>query len=303
MIIILAGLIVYVQFTSRNFIQTKLSEALHQPVQVGHVLYHFPFGFRVVNLNVGDFLSVKRMYVQFNPKTIFENNIEISEIELINPTMMISQQAVAASVTSTETTVPVGIEAFVPSENPLVQKYIYHIQKIIVNDGLLNYVNKGAEQPVTVEISHLNGQLTDVKFPLRTSQTKFNLDGTMNVKNTPFVNNQISAKGWTDLSSQDSQGIVSVRDQKGVEQLTVNLAVLNKELSVYGKIKINASQVNNSAAIIVNQLAQEGEGNQDLRLEAGFSFKRKLSDFRLDDLQIPFQGAIVSPDEAQEPKK
>ena len=61
-VLTLVGIIVYVQFSARNFIQAKLSQSLHQPIHLDHILYHFPFGFKAVNVNVGDFLTVKRMY-------------------------------------------------------------------------------------------------------------------------------------------------------------------------------------------------------------------------------------------------
>ena len=287
-ILTLFGTYLYIQIFAKNYIQARLGQSLQQEIHLDSVSYHFPAGLKATNISVEDFLIIKRMYVQFNPGTLFEDNIEISQLELVDPSMVLTQEPAADTAVETP---PAKTE---PIDNTVSNQRTYTIRKIIINNGLLNYINKGAGQPVMIEMSHLKGQLLGVTLPLISQQTQFSLEAMTDIKNAPFAKNQILARGWIDLIKKDLKGTVDVLDQKGHDQMKVKLDAVNNELSVDGVIKLKASQVNDSASVIANQLIQGGEKEQDLQLEAGFSFKRKLDDFRLDTLQIPFTGVVVS---------
>lgn len=284
------GAYLSIQLFAKDYIQARLGQSFNQKIHLDSVTYHFPVGFKATNISVEDFLIIKRMYVQFNPGTLFEDNIEISQLELVDPSMVFTQRPAAEAAAETP---PVKTE---PIENTVSNRRTYTIKKMIINNGLLNYINKGASQPVMIEMTHLKGQLLGLNVPLISQQTQFSLEALTDIKNTPFAKNQISAKGWIDLVKKDLKGTVDVLDQKGQDQMKVKLDAVNNELSVDGVIKLKASQVNDSASLIINQFVQDGKSGQDIQLEAGFSFKRKLDDFRLDTLQVPFNGVVVSAD-------
>ncbi|MGE0267867.1 MAG: hypothetical protein AB7S78_05385 [Candidatus Omnitrophota bacterium] len=265
-------------------------KSLHRQVHLDHISYHFPSGFKATNVSVDDYLTIKRMYVQFNPKTLFEKNIEIVQLELVDPTMVLTQKSGPAITEEAPNANPAS------ADNSTGNKYTYSIKKVIINNGLLNYINKKTSQPVIVEMTHLKGQLLNLEIPITSHQIQYSLEAMTNIKNTPFEKNMIYAKGWIDLARKDLQGTINVRDPKGHDQMKVKLDAVNNDLSVDGVIKLKASQINDSASVIMNQLIQDGDENQDLQLEAGFSFKRKLDDFRLDDLKIPFNGVVRSTD-------
>lgn len=290
--LVFIGIYLYIQFSARDFIQARLTKSLNQQIHLDDVSYHFPSGLKATNVSINDFLTIKRMYVQFNPKTLFENNIEISQMELVDPTMVLTQKSASDTSGETAITEPAAADTREPN------KYTYSVKKVIINNGLLNYINKktNQNQPIIIEMTHLRGQLLNLDLPITSHQTQYNFEAMTNIKNTPFEKTQVSVKGWIDLARKDLKGTIHVRDQKGHDQMKVNLEAVNNDLSVDGVIKLKASQINDSASVIMNQLIQDGDEPQDLQLEAGFSFKRQLDDFRLDNLKIPFNGVVISAD-------
>lgn len=313
LIVLAAGLLLSIHLFARNTLQDKLSAVFNRPVIIAGVSYHFPFGLKLSQFSVGDFVSIDRVYLQVKPATIFGDTIRLTQFDLINPVLVLQDRELswtgnggvpAAGETEAE---PEPEAEDVAEEAGSGPRRLYDIGRVNVINGRLNIVQSQGKPPLKVELTNVRGRFNAVAVPWRARRMPFRFEANagMNILRSRLTSRPAIGKGWIDPRRQRLEGELFLQDPNGADQMNMTLLIGDNQLSVDGNLHTDlaATPEPRTEGEVWDQIArpvvQQLTDGQGVRFDTKFSVRDRLDEFRLDTMVIAFEGVAFQPDDPE----
>lgn len=299
-----AGLLA-IPFFGRDLLQDKLSAAFRRPVAVSGISYHFPFGLKLRQLTVGDFVNIDRIYLQVNPSTLFGDTVRLTQLDLIDPVVVLEDRALSWKPD------PDGHPSAEQAEEEEAQtvagtgpRRLLDIGRVNVINGRLDIVQSQGQPALKVELTNVRGRFDAVAVPWRARRMPFRFEANagMNFLRSELTQRPAIGKGWVDPRRQLLEGELVLQDPNGADQMNMILHIGDNTLTVEGNVHTDlaaAPQARTEGEVwdqVARPVVKQLTDDRGVRFDTQFFVRDKLDEFRLDTMEIEFKGIAFQPD-------
>ena len=275
-----------------------LNKSIKQDVRIGSIQYQFPFGLRVVNVEIGRVLKVKNMRMQFDLHSLAMRRASLSYLDVDSPVIFIDEKTRVSEIVNKESSEMQGQE--VDSAIKKITKKMMPLTSVIVRrfnvaNGVIKYLSVGVEQKVLFRIDKVDFKLKDIVFPIVSSKVPFYFEGIFVKEESPFTNSRVNVSGVTDIFERKLYADVDVLDASGKIGLVSNMTIENDDVNVSGNVKMGkflsylGGTPEGNTFSVSKMLLPKGQENPDIGID--FSFKTNMYDFKVKN--VSFEGNII----------
>ena len=325
-VIFFVTITVYLRFYARALLEQALCDQLNKNVQVGALFYQFPFGIHAYHVKIEDMAHLKEVVVQLSPSSIWMNQIRISSVKVIAPSVTIRpQKSLAAEepkdvpseqpgdqvrVTSPtnnqlsggeeiEQSSSVGVDAQKTwaQESGEVSSVEVVVKQFLVRNGRFEYSNENLKKAFSFKLEGVDVRAGEIIFPFSSQgQTEFRLSATLDKGDHPLTGSQVKGMGWVNWARKDMEAQIDVVDVDGRGGLSASAISKNNDMKVKGELNIgnvfSDEKKEDPSTSSVKNLVFGALSSLGIEMGAKFSFETKMDDFRIQN--ISFAGSVMS---------
>jgi len=322
-VFIFLALAVYIQMQGKEIVRSRLESILEKPVAIGDIRLSLPFNLQLNDVQVAEVLSVQRIIVGVGFINPFQNEINLSQLTLWEPRIVIPQDKIVRGDAPESS--PVGVpeqmpSPLSPSTGALNSKFHVAADQLVIRNGHIQITSATPDRkPVIIDGVEMTAR--HVAFPLKPMKTEFVFAAAIPGQQEQLA--RLHADGWFNLAQKDMDGKISVDGldsgvlvaffggqesvlQNTVVDATADLKAKNNDMDVRCHLKVKAFNFKTAQedlpleSMILEGLRSIGQG-----MELTFNFKTKMDDFKLQ--AVSFSGNVWqdergnSPEQAQAP--
>lgn len=287
LVLVFAGTALVIQFYGKSLCESLLTQATKAPVTISNVYYSFPFGVNAEDVVVGDLMTAKEIFVQFDFHWPSADKVSVAFIEFVEPFVNIQVETEGKILERMEA----GGQPV--AEGPVKIKRTFHVKDLIIKQGRLKYTAKRDINPMEISLNHVNLMLNDFFVPLQSQQTSYELSGVLEDNGSVLSGSFVKGGGWVDIVRRDMKGSFSLADVDGHAVLKADITAKDNDAVVNGQVQAkdlvsitkNNTMTDSADSIVLNALSSLG-----VDVVSNFQFQTKLDNFHVD--KIIFSGNL-----------
>ena len=286
----------YLQLNGKELAQESLSRVLKRPVHVRQAGFLLRLGLGLYDCEVEGLLKAKAINIYLRLPLVFNQQLLISRLELVDPLIFVTRNKEAKFVTQPapplETSVSLSSSASpvagqdAPRGNSLIEGIFVH--QLEIKNGRIQYADQSMEKDYKIRLEDLVLKATEISYPLKPVKSLFRFMVVIQGEEIAFAGSKITGDGWINLGKKDLNGKVEALLPGGDKWLQVNLISQNNDMTVEGKVDIN--QVINTNRDQKNVSLQDfvfgALRSSGLRVGLGFKFNTQMDAFKVDSVSL-----------------
>lgn len=301
-IIVFTAFYVYVRVIGKPLLENVLSVVLERPTTFRSVRMALPYDIVIEGLSVPQVVDVKRVILRMTSFSFSDRQLIVKRVRLQEPVLTIRSNPGAGFQWGDGTAIKISPEpaaasappAPIPTQNPFSLKgQAFLIRTFEVERGTVRVLNKTSSGEGITDFQDLMLKMTDLSYPLRSYQTRFELTARIKNDGIPFSEGQLEGKGWLDLVRKNMDGSFRMARSEGSLVLSADVRSRNNEMTVTGQLDIQQiGHVLPGGAEALTLPEALGQAMQ-VGLKGQYSFQTRMDDFKIG--QVKIQGVVESP--------
>ncbi|MBU0468155.1 MAG: AsmA family protein [Candidatus Omnitrophica bacterium] len=295
----------YLQYHGKYLLEDTLKISLNRDVNVGYMSIHFPLGVSIQDFIISgsktpkskNILEVKKINVQLELLGLFNKQIKVNEIILINPHIFIEKNMKLVGA-DRSTDKKKDVEVLLKQEKVVstakeaedLKPIEIYIEKMYVRNGVVEYNDNVSDKNIFFTLNDFYLKSGNLYFPFRASQISFDFQANVTKANGPLSGSKAKGKGWVDIVNKDMEAMLELFESDGRAGLTANFVSKNNDMLVQGDINVDKFSLgvnkNNSS---MNSVADQVFGallSMGVEVGAHYSFKTKMDDIRVNNIAL-----------------
>jgi uncharacterized protein involved in outer membrane biogenesis len=285
----------YIHYQGKNLLVSALKKTFGSQARLGTIHFYPPFGLRAEDVHLGKDFTARQVSVQLEPFSVLTNHVRLFSVSLLEPEFTFDRSGPSNFRPTPLDTAPARSSPSETATNQVSKAEAsgksFEIIRLTVKNGRFHYQDDREGGDFSFGLRDVGMNVQGLSFPPKSRQVRFQISGRLAEGKTPFDGSFLRGKGWLDIVKKDMNAEITIMDPQGQPALTAMAVSLDNDMSVSGHLVVsdflkgvNRKQSSDDKAI--NDLLLHAFSTMGVEIDADFSFKTKMDEFKIRDVGI-----------------
>lgn len=188
---------VYITLSGKKMIISQIEKNLKVKAKLDTVSFSLPFSLNLTGLEIGDFFKAEKISAAPSVLGLMAGRLIFSGLTVVNPVINIEQ--------SQDGSFNLPVLKQNGKQPPIL------LAGLVIKNGKFIFNDKKISDSYKVILEKIDADISKVKFPPTSLNTKFKLSGVLTAPDTKSLGS-INASGWVDFGPKDMDAVIDIKD-------------------------------------------------------------------------------------------
>jgi len=241
---------VYITLSGKKIIISQIEKNLKVKAKLDAVSVSLPFSVNLTGLEIGDFFKAEKISAAPSVLGFLAGKLILSGLTVVNPVINLEQ--------SQDGRFNLPVLEQKGKQPPIL------LAGLVVKNGKFIFNDKKISDSYKVILERIDADISKVKFPPTSLNTKFKLSAVLTAADTKALGT-INASGWVDFGPKDMDAVIDIKDLDVVYfaayygNFISNKKLLSASLGLSSELKAKNNDLSIGSKLMLSNLTYEKE--------------------------------------------